>query len=145
MVEGDDAQQALDRAHSYQDRLVRQAQGDSQRFESLLAEYQLPVGTTTFLSADAALSLLFCGIIIGVMLVQVFRAGPVTLYRIEGAVTVYLLIAYSWALAYQLVVLSDRGFGFDRLPIPSILAAGAVHTALITAQFTGTRPRYLGR
>jgi hypothetical protein len=57
--------------------------------------------------ADTALSLVFCSFIIGVMLVQVLRAGPITWYRIEGAVTVYLLVAYSWALAYQLVALSD--------------------------------------
>jgi hypothetical protein len=56
---------------------------------------------------DTALSLLFCAMITGVVLVQVFRAGPITLYRIEGAVTVYLLVAYAWALAYQLVALSD--------------------------------------
>jgi glutamate synthase domain-containing protein 2/glutamate synthase domain-containing protein 3 len=37
----------------------------------------------------------------------------------------------------ELIVLSDRGFGFDRLPIPSILAAGAVHTALTNAGLRG--------
>lgn len=72
----------------------------------------LPLGR-----ADTALSLVFCGIITGVMLVQVFRAGPITLYRIEGAVTVYLLVAYSWALAYQLVALSDpMAFSFTAAP-----------------------------
>jgi len=57
--------------------------------------------------ADTALSLMFCVFITGVVLVQVFRAGPITLYRIEGALTVYLLVAYSWALAYQLVAFGD--------------------------------------
>jgi len=67
---------------------------------------------------DTALSLVFCGFIAGVMLVQVFRAGPITLYRIEGAVTVYLLVAYSWALAYQLVALSDpTAFSFGAAPL----------------------------
>jgi glutamate synthase (ferredoxin) len=37
----------------------------------------------------------------------------------------------------ELIVLSDRGFGFDRLPVPSILAAGAVHTALTDAGLRG--------
>ncbi|HZC32529.1 MAG TPA: glutamate synthase-related protein, partial [Candidatus Bathyarchaeia archaeon] len=37
----------------------------------------------------------------------------------------------------ELLVLSDHGFGFDRLPIPSILAAGAVHTALTDAGLRG--------
>jgi voltage-gated potassium channel Kch len=68
--------------------------------------------------ADTTLSLLFCGVITGVMLVQVFRAGPITLYRIEGAVTVYVLVAYSWALAYQLIILSDpMAFSFSVAPL----------------------------
>ena len=37
----------------------------------------------------------------------------------------------------ELIILSDRAFGFDRLPIPSILAAGAVHTALTEAGLRG--------
>ena len=57
--------------------------------------------------ADTALSLVFSAVVVGVVLFQVFRAGPITLYRIEGAVTAYLLAAYAWALAYQLVALSD--------------------------------------
>jgi len=68
--------------------------------------------------ADTALSLLFCSTITGLMLVQVFRAGPITLYRIEGAVTLYLLVAYSWAFAYQLVALSDAAaFNFPAGPL----------------------------
>ena len=68
--------------------------------------------------ADTALSLLFCGLIAAVMLDQVFRAGPITLYRIEGAVTVYLLVVYSWALAYQLIVFSDpTAFSFPVAPL----------------------------
>ena len=37
----------------------------------------------------------------------------------------------------ELLVVTDRAFGFDRLPIPSILAAGAVHTALTEAGLRG--------
>ena len=37
----------------------------------------------------------------------------------------------------ELVVLSDRGFGRDRLPVPAVLAAGAVHTALTEAGLRG--------
>jgi hypothetical protein len=74
--------------------------------------------TVALARADTALSLVFCALIIGLMLVQVFRAGPITRYRIEGAVAVYLLIAYSWALAYQLVVLSDpMAFSFSAAPL----------------------------
>ncbi len=37
----------------------------------------------------------------------------------------------------EVVVLSDRRFGFERLPIPSVLAVGAVHTALTEAGLRG--------
>src|SRR6185295_3133906 len=37
----------------------------------------------------------------------------------------------------ELLVLSDRGYDADHLPVPSILAAGAVHTALTEAGLRG--------
>ena len=37
----------------------------------------------------------------------------------------------------ELVVLSDRGLGLDRLPVPSVLAVGAVQTALAEAGLRG--------
>jgi hypothetical protein len=38
-----------------------------------------------------------------VVLVQVFRQGPVTIHRIQGATAVYLLLGLAWAGAYELV------------------------------------------
>ena len=94
--------------------------------------------------ADTALSLVFCGFITGLMLVQVFRAGPITLYRIEGAVTVYILIAYSWALAYQLVALSDpAAFGFTAAPLPQNLRFRLLYfstTTLTTVSYGDITP-----
>src|SRR5262245_22677400 len=46
---------------------------------------------------DAFLSALLCAILAGVVLVQVFREGPITVQRIEGAVAVYLLLGLAWA------------------------------------------------
>ena len=37
----------------------------------------------------------------------------------------------------ELVLLSDRSLSIDRIPVPSVLAAGAVHTALTEAGFRG--------
>ena len=37
------------------------------------------------------------------VLMQVFRAGPITSYRIQGAVVAYLLIGLMWTYAYGLV------------------------------------------
>lgn|SRR5262245_29161337 len=44
-----------------------------------------------------------------IVLAQVFRAGPVTLARIQGAIAVYLLLGLAWALAYELLALRQPG------------------------------------
>ena len=57
-----------------------------------------------------------------VVLAQTFRAGPVNLHRIQGAVAAYLLLGLVWALAYELVALvatgafSGAGLGGDGRP-----------------------------
>jgi hypothetical protein len=44
-----------------------------------------------------------------VVLVQAFRAGPVNVHRIQGAVAAYLLLGLAWALAYETVALVATG------------------------------------
>jgi hypothetical protein len=44
-----------------------------------------------------------------VVLAQTFRAGPVNVHRIQGAVAAYLLLGLGWALAYELVSLLAAG------------------------------------
>ena len=44
-----------------------------------------------------------------VVLAQAFRAGPVNVHRIQGAVAAYLLLGLVWALAYELVALLNSG------------------------------------
>ncbi len=48
---------------------------------------------------DALLSLVFLGMLIVVVILQVFREGPITVHRIMGAVVVYLLLGLMWAFA----------------------------------------------
>jgi hypothetical protein len=55
---------------------------------------------------DATVSLVFCGALAVVVLVQVFREGPITAQRIEGAVAIYLLLGLGWAFAYTLVAIA---------------------------------------
>jgi len=43
------------------------------------------------------------------ILAQVFRSGPVTLHRIQGAIAVYLLLGLAWTSAYELVLLYHPG------------------------------------
>jgi len=57
-----------------------------------------------------------------VLLAQVFRSGPVTSYRIQGAVAVYLLFGVGWAHAYHLTGLLHPGsFNTPTGEIPSVL------------------------
>ena len=44
-----------------------------------------------------------------VLLRQVFRAGPVTSYRVQGAIAVYLLFGAGWAHAYHLTAILHPG------------------------------------
>jgi hypothetical protein len=56
------------------------------------------------ISTLTTLVTLFC-----VVLALVFRRGPITMRRIEGAMAVYLLLGFSWAHAYELVALWHPG------------------------------------
>lgn len=44
-----------------------------------------------------------------VLLAQVFRPGPVTSYRIQGAIAVYLLFGIGWAHAYHVTAMLHPG------------------------------------
>jgi Ion channel len=44
-----------------------------------------------------------------VLLAQVFRSGPVTSYRIQGAIAVYLLFGVGWAHAYHITAMLRPG------------------------------------
>jgi len=44
-----------------------------------------------------------------VVLALVFRDGPITTRRIEGAIAVYLLLGFTWVQAYELVALWHPG------------------------------------
>ena len=52
------------------------------------------------------LSLIYLGVLLVVVIAQVFRDGPVTAHRIRGAVLIYLLLGVMWAFAYQVVALT---------------------------------------
>lgn len=44
-----------------------------------------------------------------VLLWQVFRSGPVTAMRLQGALAAYLALGFGWAHAYHIVALLDPG------------------------------------
>jgi len=59
--------------------------------------------------ATAAAGLVSIAAMAAVVLAQTFRAGPVNVHRIQGAVAAYLLLGLAWALAYELVALGAAG------------------------------------
>jgi hypothetical protein len=70
----------------------------------------LPTGTTIGLCRQG-LILGAIGMLVLVQALEVFRPGPVTHVRIEGALAVYLLLGMGWAHAYHLVaVLNPQSF-----------------------------------
>lgn len=70
---------------------------------------KLALGVPTMEAVDAVLAIGACGALAAVVMAQVFREGPITNQRLQGAVAVYLLIGLMWAFAYSLVDLLHAG------------------------------------
>jgi hypothetical protein len=58
-----------------------------------------------WIAIDATGAIVSCGLLAAIVLMHVFREGPVTIQRIQGAVAAYLLIALVFAAAYTWVAL----------------------------------------
>jgi hypothetical protein len=69
---------------------------------------------------NAGLSLIYLGVLLAMVVVQVFGEGKVTGHRIRGAIVVYLLLGGVWALLYQVVALTIPG----AFRLPDSLAGG---------------------
>jgi hypothetical protein len=68
------------------------------------------VNPSVFLAQWQALFIILSfGMLALVILGQVFRDGPVTYHRIQGAIAAYLLLGVTWAGAYKLVALHFPG------------------------------------
>src|SRR5262249_15573316 len=76
---------------------------------------------------DSAMALVFCAVLAGVILVRVFSPGRINLHRIQGAIAVYLLFAFMWAFAYDLVALAD--------PTAFSFPAAGMHREHLLARF----------
>lgn len=63
----------------------------------------------TLVLLNASFSALFCAILAVVVLTQVFREGPITSHRIQGAIAVYLLLGLGWAFTYAVIDLHWPG------------------------------------
>jgi hypothetical protein len=74
----------------------------------------------TLSTLTAGLSLIYLGFLLAIVVVQVFREGPVTGHRIRGAIVVYLLVGGIFALLYQMVALTVP----QAFHLPEALAGG---------------------
>jgi hypothetical protein len=90
---------------------------------------------------NTGLSLIFLGFLLAVVVVQVFREGPVTGHRLRGAIVVYLLLGGIWALLYQIVAFINPGaFRFSEdfaTSSPNVLRQLLTYFSYITLTTTG--------
>jgi len=68
---------------------------------ALMGEFQ---NSRAFPPVETSLELACLLILVFMTIRQTVRPGPVTLYRVAGGIAGYLLIGFTWAYAYQLVV-----------------------------------------
>jgi hypothetical protein len=74
------------------------------------ATWWRPTHTVRIWNASTGLAAII--MITVVLLWQVFRSGPITGMRIQGALAAYLSLGFAWADAYHIVALVDPG-GFN--------------------------------
>jgi voltage-gated potassium channel Kch len=66
-------------------------------------------GSVTLTVLGASLSLLVITLLMGLFLIEVYRPGPITRFRVGGAVAAYLLLGLTWAYVYALVEFQAPG------------------------------------
>lgn len=90
---------------------------------------------------NALLTPLFSGVLVVLILMQVFREGPVNYHRIAGAVAAYMLMGVLWGSLYFLIDLASPGaFNFATFPPPTdahALAGKLVYFSFITLTSVG--------
>jgi len=70
---------------------------------------------------------------------HVFRDGPITVQRIQGAVAVYLLLGIFWQCLYEMIdALSPAAFRFTEVPhTPAELATSLAYYSFVTLTTVG--------
>jgi hypothetical protein len=81
----------------------------------------------------AALSIASLSVLAAAVMSEVFGEGPVTSYRIQGAIVVYLLIGLIWTEAYELIyLLRPDAFRFSG-SAPGNTTHGLAYFSFVTA------------
>ena len=58
---------------------------------------------------DAGLTIFLLSILVLMVVWQIFREGPITRQRVQGSITIYLLLGLIWAEAFTLAALLNSG------------------------------------
>jgi hypothetical protein len=88
---------------------------------------------------DDALTILALSILAVLVLILVFREGPVTSHRIQGAIAVYLLLGLVWMSAYKLLYQTIPGaFRFPEGELSALrFKHGLVYFSFVTLTTVG--------
>ena len=87
--------------------------------------------------AAAAAAVAVFGLFTLLVLLRALSPGPITRRRIEGAIAGYLLIAMTFALAYELIELMDPGsLQFNEGP-PEVVAQAVGYFSMVTLTTVG--------
>ena len=102
--------------------------------ESLRQEWGLTI-------LNAAFGIAFLLLLLGILIIQVFRKGAVTAHRIRGAIVVYLLIGGMWSFFYFIAAMTlPHAFNWPDGRAPATLQAmqqSMTYFSFITVTTTG--------
>ncbi len=102
--------------------------------ESLRQEWGLTI-------LNAAFGIAFLLLLLGILIIQVFRKGAVTAHRIRGAIVVYLLIGGMWSFFYFIAAMTlPHAFNWPDGRAPATLQAmqqSMTYFSFITLTTTG--------
>src|SRR5262249_49443482 len=80
----------------------------------------------------------FYAMLASIILIQVFRDGQINVYRIEGAVAVYLLLGVIWSGCYRLVIHFDpAAFSMPEPITEDTVMAKLVYFSFVTLTTVG--------
>jgi hypothetical protein len=95
------------------------------------------ISATSLDGIEASLDLVVISILVVLILMQVYRAGPVTRQRIEGAIAVYLLLGVLWSQIYFMVHFFDPGALQGVSDTEHRLASRLMYFSFVTLTSTG--------
>ena len=93
-------------------------------------------GSSALESARAIASLMFTATLAGVVLAQVLREGRITIHRIVGSATAYLLLGLTWGEIYHLLAVSAPK-AFTSSVFPSVGQSELYYFSIVTLTTLG--------